>query len=454
MKYDDFIKIKSHEGSEHGFEPIFMPDFLFDFQEDMVDWAIRKGRTALLEDCGLGKTPQSLVWAHNVVLKTNKPVLYLTPIAVSAQTVREGDKFGIPVTRSYDGSVKGEITVTNYEKLHMFDSSDYSGIVCDESSILKSFNGQRRSEITYFMRKIPYRLLCTATAAPNDYHEFGTSSEALGHLGYMDMLHRFFKNDSNNSAIGRKYGEVVKWRFKGHADLQFWRWITSWARAIRKPSDIGYSDDMFTLPPLVENIHKIKANKIADGSLFNLPAVTLPEQREERKRTIKERCLKVADLVDHDSASLIWCHLNDEGKELRKIIPDSVEVSGSDSDEAKEEKFLAFIDGDIKKLITKPKIGAWGLNFQHCSHITSFPSHSYEQYYQGVRRCYRFGQKNTVTVDTVLTEGDMRVMDNQQRKSKASDEMFVNLIKEMNNAVSVVGINHEIEYIEVPSWIK
>lgn len=453
MEYGEFINKKLHEGSKSGFSPLWIPDFLFDFQKDMVSWAIEKGRSALLEDCGLGKTAQSLVWAQNIVMHTNKPVLYLTPLAVSAQTVRESDKFGIDSNRSFDGKANGDIVITNYEKLHMFSPSDYSGVVCDESSILKSFDGSRKQEITDFMRKVPYRLLCTATAAPNDYHELGTSSEALGYLGYMDMLNRFFKNDNNNSAVGRMYGEAVKWRFKGHAELQFWRWVTSWARAIRKPSDIGYDDGKFILPPLTEREYIIEAKTLADGKLFEMAAATLPEQREERKRTIKERCEKVAELVNHPGASLVWCHLNDEGDLLEDIIPGAVQISGSDKDEAKEEKFLAFIDGEIKKLVTKPKIGAWGLNFQHCSHITSFPSHSYEQYYQAVRRCWRFGQQKEVTVDIVMTEGDRKVMENQKRKAKAANKMFQSLVEEMNNAVSIEKINKHINNQEIPKWL-
>lgn len=454
MSYKQFLVKKTHSGAKSGFDPKFMPGFLFPFQSHMVGWAIEKGRSALLEDCGLGKTAQSLVWAQNIVEHTNKPVLYLTPLAVSAQTIRESAKFDIQSVRSLDGNHSGaQIVVTNYEKLHLFDSSKFSGVVCDESSILKSFDGARRGEITEFMLKVPYRLLCTATAAPNDYHELGTSSEALGYLGYMDMLNRFFRNDNNNSAVGRMYGEAVKWRFKGHAELQFWRWVTSWARAIRKPSDIGFDDGGFVLPPLIESKHVIEARTKAEGKLFEMPALTLPEQREERKRTIVERCEKVAELVAHKDPSLIWCHLNDEGKELREMIPGSVEISGSDSDESKEEKFLAFIDGDIKKLITKPKIGAWGLNFQHCNHITSFPSHSYEQYYQAVRRCWRFGQKKEVKVDIVLTEGDMRVMENQQRKAAAADNMFQSLVEEMNNAVSIEKVNTHTNNQEMPKWL-
>jgi hypothetical protein len=452
--YDDFLLSKLHEGALHGFDPVFMPDEAFDFQQDITSWAIRKGRAAMLEDCGLGKTLQELIWAENVVRHTNRPVLILTPLAVSSQTIREGAKFGIECRRSSDGTAHQGITVTNYERLHLFDADDFSGVVCDESSILKSFDGKRRGEITSFMRKMPYRLLATATAAPNDYIELGTSSEALGYLGHMDMLNRFFKNDQNNSATGRLYGEQVKWRFKGHAELAFWRWVCSWARAIRRPSDLGFEDDRFILPSLTENEHVVNTIAPPSDMLFNLPAVGLKEQREERRRSIRERCERIASLVsDTGQPALVWCHLNDEGDTLADMISDGEQVSGGDSDEAKEEKFLAFSDGSLRVLITKPKIGAWGLNFQHCSHVTFFPSHSFEQYYQGVRRCWRFGQTRPVTVDVVTTEGERNVLKNLQRKAKAADEMFSRLVEHMNQAISIGRSNAGTKTVEVPSWL-
>ena len=292
--YSDFILSKSHSGGDFGFAPIALPSYLFDFQSEMVEWALRKGRAALFEDCGLGKTPQELVWADNVVRHTNGRVLFCAPLAVAFQVAREAEKFGVDVTVSRDGKIGGAgIYVTNYERLGMFDPTDFVGMVCDESSILKSFDGATKTAITTFMRKLPYRLLATATAAPNDYIELGTSSEALGHLGYMDMLNRFFKNDLNNSATGRMRGEVIKWRLKGHAEEPFWRWVASWSRAMRKPSDIGFDDARFELPPLNEREHVVSAENIADGMLFELPAVGLKEQREERRRTLGEAAARV-----------------------------------------------------------------------------------------------------------------------------------------------------------------
>jgi hypothetical protein len=454
VNYSDFLQAKSQGGADSGFEPLWMPDFLFDFQRSMVDWAVRKGRAAIFADCGLGKTPMGLVWASNVARKTSKPVLYLTPLAVASQTVREAHKFDIEAIQSKEGASDGHIIVANYERLHYFTPGDFSGVVCDESSILKNFSGQRKGEITTFMRKVPYRLLQTATAAPNDYIELGTSSEALGYMGHMDMLNRFFKNDLNNSAQGRMRGEVIKWRLKGHAELPFWRWVCSWARAMRRPSDLGFDDAAFMLPPLNEVEHLVDTDSLADGMLFALPAVGLKEQREERRRTVEERCGVVADLVNKTGEpALVWCHLNDEGDELERLIPDAVQVSGSDSDDRKEERLEAFALGKARVLITKPKIGAWGLNFQHCNHVTFFPSHSFEQYYQAVRRCWRFGQKRAVKVDIVTTEGERGVMRNLQRKAEQADAMFSRLVEEMNHARAIDRANSATKQIEVPAWL-
>lgn len=454
MKYAEFLDHKTHAGSKTGFQPEWMPSVMFDFQQALVDWATWKGRAAIFADCGLGKTAMQLTWAENVVRKTNKPVLVLTPLAVSAQTIAEAEKFGIECSRSSTGHITSKITVTNYEKLDKFDAAEFAGVVCDESSILKSFDGTRRQQITDFMRKTPYRLLATATAAPNDYIELGSSSEALGYLGHMDMLNMFFRNDNNNSGTKRMYGEAPKWRFKGHAKEPFWRWVTSWSRACRKPSDLGFDDKNLILPRLIEEQHLVDANSIADGMLFHMPAHGLKEQREERKRTVKERCEKVASLVNRTGhPAIVWCHLNEEGDLLEELIPDAIQISGSDSDERKEEKFSAFITGQARILITKPKIGAWGLNFQHCAHVVYFPSHSYESYYQAVRRCWRFGQKKPVKVDIVLTEGDKMVMANLARKSAAADLMFASLVAEMNNAQSVTKTRNNAGNVGVPSWL-
>ena len=411
IDYQDFIHNKSRSVIDSGFDPIWMPDFLYDFQSSLVEWATRKGRAAIFADCGLGKTPMQLVWAENVRRHTNKPVLIVTPIAVGQQTHGEGEKFGIEAIVSRDGQHGPGITITNYERLHYFNRDDFGGVVCDESSIIKNCDGATRDMVTQFLKTIPYRLLCTATAAPNDWHELGTSSEALGYLGFRDMITSFFKQETSKDHRG--WGRT-KYRFREHAKLHFWRWVCSWARAVRRPSDLGFNDAAFELPELTVTENVVKRETTKDGWLFSIPAATLEDQREERRATIQERCELVANKVAKKKSAVVWCHLNDEGDLLQKMIPDCVQVSGKDSDDQKESKLIDFSAGNARVIVTKPKIGAWGLNWQHCNYMTMFPSHSYEQYYQGVRRCWRFGQTKPVHVDIVTTEGEQQVMKNLQ----------------------------------------
>jgi hypothetical protein len=452
--YVDFLARKAQAGIDVGFDPIELPPFLFGFQRTLVETALRKGRSAVFADCGLGKTAIGLAWADNVVRKTGKPTLVLTPPAVAAQMEREAVKFCVEATLSRDGKVRPGINLANYERLHYFDPSDFAGVVCDESSILKAFDGVRRNAITEFLRPIPYRLLQTATAAPNDYVELGTSSEALGYLGHIDMLNRFFKNDLNNTATGRMHGKAQRWRFKGHAETPFWRWVCSWARAIRRPSDLGCEDGSFILPDLIEREHIVQARSLVEGELFALPAADLRQVREERRRTLTERCERAAALVaGTGKPALLWCQLNEEGNLLEELIPDAVQVAGSDSEEAKEERLLAFAEGKVRVLVTKPKIGAWGLNFQHCAHVVYFPSYSFEQYYQAIRRCWRFGQTRPVHVDIVASEGERGVLDNLQRKSAQADAMFSNLVAEMQRELSI-DTSHRFPHKErMPSWL-
>jgi len=454
MDYEEFILSKTQAGEDHGFTPNFLPSYLFDFQQALVEWSVKKGRAALFTDCGTGKGPMALVWAQNMVNHTDKPALILTPLAVSYQLEREAEKFGINARVSRDGIIHKNITITNYEKLHLFSYHDFSAVVCDESAVLKNFSAARRKDITVFMRKIPYRLLCSATPAPNDYNELGTSSEALGYLGYMDMLARFFKNDLNNCAA-RHRNQALKFRLKGHAELPFWRWVCSWSRAMRKPSDLGFDDAQFILPELIVNEHIMEVDTPPPGKLFSLPSVGLFEQREERRRTITERCRWMANIVNPTGQpALIWCHLNPEGDMLEKLIPDSVQISGRDSDEQHESKLLAFIRGDVRVLVTKPKIGAWGLNLQHCNHIGYFPDHSYEQYYQGIRRCWRFGQQRPVTVDIITTVGEQEILQNLQRKADQADKMFTTLVGLMNDALHIERSHEFTQKEEVIPWLS
>lgn len=461
--YTAFIESKSQLADQNGFEPIWMPGFLFDFQQYLVDWAVRVGRSAIFADCGLGKSPMQLVFAENVVRKTNKHVLILTPLAVSGQTAREAEKFGIECTRSA-GDIPGSATIviTNYEKLHRFNPSDFSGVVCDESSAIKAFDGRRRAEVTEFMRTIPYRLLCTATPAPNDYIELGTSSEALGVMGQIDMLNRYFKNDQNTSDVRMMKRKLISaggpisagWRFKGHAEIPFMKYVCGWARACRHPSDVGFSDTRFVLPELIEREHVIDTKTLAPGMLFALPATNMQEEREERRRTIPERCEFAASLVaDTKEPFVVWCHLNDEGDLLDDLIPDAVQVAGADSDEQKEEAYEAFASGQSRGIITKHKIGAWGLNWQHCAHVVEFASHSYEQHYQGTRRCYRFGQQRPVVNDIIATEGQRGIKENMSRKAEQANRMFSLLVEHMNEAMRIhTGYRFEKE-AEIPAWL-
>jgi hypothetical protein len=463
-EYQEFLDRKTQLGTNHGFDMICQPDTLFDFQRELVAWATRKGRCALFADCGLGKTPMQLAWANNVAKASGRRVLILTPLAVSHQTIGEGEKFGFDVTRCGNGDLtdQSQLVVTNYERLHYFDPSDFAGVVCDESSILKNFDGARKSEITTFMRKVPYRLLCTATAAPNDYIELGTSSEALGELGHVDMLNRFFTNRNRTSDTRGHYTGFSaprawndgEWHFKPHAEQPFWRWVCSWARAMRKPSDLGFDDRDFILPPLEVKQTVIAARQPREGMLFDIPAMGFHEERETRRRTIVERCeVAASKVVDTGNPAMLWCHLNAEGDLLEKLIPDAVQVSGQDSDESKESKLTAFQRNQIRVLIIKPKIGAYGLNLQHCAHVVYFPSHSYEQYYQAVRRCWRFGQQRPVIVDLVSTDADERMVSNLARKAEAADKMFSDLVAHMNDELRVDRGREYPNNVEVPSWL-
>lgn len=477
--YQAFLYQKSQTGGNNGFDPLFMPDYLFDFQKSLVEWATLKGRSAIFADCGLGKTPMQLVWAENIIRKTNGRVLILAPLAVGPQTCREAEKFGIDAMHCRDGQFgNAKIVVTNYERLHYFDPKDFAGCVCDESGILKNFNGETRKQVTRFMSKMPYRLLCTATAAPNDYIELGNSSEALGELSHSEMLKRFFKylddkgqkqeqrqQNRAENIIGASGGEyyqklayrvaqtIGQWRLKHHAVIPFWRWVASWSRACRMPSDLGFSDGQFVLPPLTETDHIIKANTLPDGMLFNLPAFGLGGERDERKRTLTERCEFAASLVDHKEPAVVWCDMNSEGDLLENIIPGAKQIAGKTSEDRKLELYDQFANGELRVLIIKPKIGAWGLNWQHCNHVVGFASHSYEQYYQRIRRCYRFGQLRPVQVDTIATEGEVRVLANMRQKAQRAELMFEALIRELNGSV-VVNYSNEYTNKELaPAWL-
>jgi hypothetical protein len=450
QEYRNFVEAKTHLSGDFGFAPTYENPNTYDFQNDLIEWALRKGRSATFADCGLGKTLMQLVWAENVYRHTNRPVLILAPLSVSSQTVDEANKFGIDACRSADGkwpSGHGIIT-TNYERLHHFDMNDFGGVVCDESSILKNFDGAIRGAITQAMRKVKYRAMFTATPSPNDYTELGTSSEALGDMAYMDMLQTFFRSNDDTlhpAHIGQQ------WRFKGHAEPHFWRWVASWARAIRRPSDLGFSDDGWVLPELVEIHHEIESKPL-DGQLFAMPVRGLPMEREEKKATIKERCELAAELIQGHDLGVMWCQLNAEADLLTQIVPGAVNLQGSDKDEAKEEKFRAFKSGEIKYLVTKPKIAALGVNWQHCAACTYFDDYSYEQYYQAARRFWRFGQKRPVTVHQIGTTSLGNVAKSRKRKAEAADKMFDEMMAHMVDAQSSRKIFGNGEKPVFPAW--
>ena len=450
-EYRAFVEAKTHLSGEFGFKPVYENPNCYDFQSHLIEWSLRQGRCATFADCGLGKTLMQLVWAENVYRKTNKPVLILAPLSVSSQTVEEAEKFGIEAVRSQDGkfpSGKG-IVCTNYERLHHFETDVFSGVVCDESSILKNFDGAIRSHITQFMRKTKYRALYTATPSPNDYTELGTSSEALGDMAYMTMLETFFKSNDDTlhpAHIGQQ------WRFKGHAEPHFWRWVASWARAVRKPSDIGFDDRGWVLPGLVEERHEIESKPL-DGQLFAMPVRGLPQEREERKATIRERCDLAAELLTRHDSGVAWCHFNAEADYLAEVLPGGVNLSGADKDEVKEEKFAAFKSGEIKYLVTKPKIAALGVNWQHSAACTYFDDYSYEQYYQAVRRMWRFGQQRPVTVHQIGTTSLANVAKSRKRKAEAADAMFEEMMRHMVAAQKHRKIFTETNATEIPSWL-
>lgn len=451
MNYQTFLEQKSQGGRGDGFSPLWMPDCMKDFQRHLTEWSLIKGRSAIFADCGLGKTLMQLVWAENVYRFTNKPVLVMAPLAVSGQTKREGEKFGIECEVSRDGRHSKGIVITNYERLHYFDSVNFAGAVCDESSAIKNFDAKRTISITEFMRSMRYRLLCTATAAPNDFFELGTSSEALGYLGFRDMITHFFKQKTSKDHHG--WGRT-KYRFRGHAQEPFWQWVCSWARSLRKPSDLGFDDDGFQLPPLCEIEHVVKTAKPRKGMLFTLPARDMREERAERNHSVRERCERAAEIVNAvDGPAICWGELNTECDLMEKMLDDCVQVKGSMGDDEKEEALEAFTRGQIKRLVTKPKIGAWGLNWQHCADMTVFPSHSFEQYYQLVRRCWRYGQTRPVNTSLILCEGQQGIVKSLQRKQAQTSEMFSSIVSHMHDSLHLTSQDVYPETERMPSWV-
>lgn len=460
MNYQEFLQTKRHTTINYGIEPTFYPDSMFDYQKYVTEYAIRKGRCAVFLDTGLGKTIIELTIAYNYIKHTNKPVLIITPLAVAFQFIKEAEKFGIDdIEYSKNGKYKSKIVVCNYERLEHFNSSDFDCVILDESSILKNFDGAIKGHITAFLKKVKYRYLFTATPAPNDYMELGTSSEALGYLGYMDMLSKFFKNNQNNVA---KLSQISKarmgeeWYLKPHAERDFWMWVSSWSISCKKPSDFGFSDELHKLPELVENQTVIRnVNPLAingQHSLFAAPAMGFKEIKAEVRSTIKERCETAVQKANGHEVSVYWVNLNDESELISNIDKTSVEIRGTMDIDQKEDILLAFGSGSIKKLITKTSITAFGLNWQHCNHTTYFPTYSYEQYYQAIRRFWRFGQKNKVFVDLILSDGQVKIMESLLVKKDKAVKMFEELSNNVNSNYDIVKKDFDKE-ISLPSWI-
>jgi ERCC4-related helicase len=435
--YLKFLEQKKHSIGNFGFKPNYIPEIAFDFQKYVIEKAIEKGRCAVFLDTGLGKTLVQLSLAENIVRHTNKNVLILTPLAVAFQFVLEAEKLGITdIEYSKDGKFTKKIVICNYERLHYFNSKDFEGVILDESSILKNFDGKIKHEVTNFVKKIPFRFLSTATPSPNDFIELGTSSEALGYMGYMDMLGKFFKNnqnsvDSNNRNIGEKF------YLKPHAEKDFFAWVNQWSIMAKMPSDLGFSNERYNLPKLIVNKHIVENQSMfdVDGqiSMFVPIAKSMTEVRHEQKQTEEKRCEKAVGLAK-GKTSVYWCNTNNESSILKSSDSDAVEIIGSQSIDKKEEILLAFANGEIERLITKAKMTSMGLNWQHCNHSVFFPTWSYEQYYQAIRRFWRFGQKNDVTIDMVISDGQTRVLEALEQKTQKAIELHKNLTENVNRS--------------------
>lgn len=421
-----------------GFKANFIPDCGFDFQKFIIEKSVQKGRIANFLDTGLGKTLIQLSIARNVIQHTNKRVLILTPLAVGFQFVKEAFDRDITddIEITKDGRFTKKIVVCNYERLHYLNPNDFEAVILDESSILKNFDGKIKSQITSFVKKIKYRFGSTATPSPNDFTELGTTSEFLGYMGYMDMLGKFFKNnqnsvDSNNRNIGEKF------YLKPHAEKDFFAWVNQWSIMAKMPSDLGFENDRYNLPELILNRHIVENQSLIDINgqvqMFTPIAKSMTEVRHEQKQTEEKRCEKAIELAS-GKTSVYWCNTNNESKLLRELDRNAVEIIGSQSIDKKEEILLSFANGEIERLITKAKMTSMGLNWQHCNHSVFFPTWSYEQYYQAIRRFWRFGQQNDVIIDLVVSDGQTRVLESLEQKTRKAIQLHKSLTENVNRS--------------------
>lgn len=426
--YEQFLANKAITDPMTGLSDVpELPGCLFPHQRDIVSWALRRGRAALFAGTGLGKSLMELAWAQAIHAETGKDILHLAPLAVSAQMAREADKFGIAARVVTSQADCGPGTnITNYQKLDHFDLSRFGGVILDESSILKSTDGHYRTRLIEACQMIPFRLAATATPAPNDFMELGNHAEFLGIMKYTDMLATFFTHDG---------GDTQKWRLKGHAENEFWKWMASWAVMLRKPSDLGYPDDGYDLPPLQFIQHQVHADyapNIETGMLFPMQAETLQERIAARRATVDDRVKLAASITPTDRPFVWWCNLNAESAMLARLIPGAVETLGSDDDDTKERKLRDFSEGRIRVLVTKPGVAGFGMNWQHCAD-TGFVglNDSFEQFYQAVRRFWRFGQTKPVACHIIASELEGATVANIKRKEADAERMAAAMVLHM-----------------------
>lgn len=453
--YRDFIASRASLSPSRGFNPYAMNAHMKRHQEVAVDFALRRGAAALFLDTGLGKSLCELEWARQVVQRTGKPVLVLTPLAVAGQMVREAQKFGVPdVWKIGDQSevVGSGIYVANYERLPRLDASVFGGVVLDESSILKSFAGRTRNTLMDAFRDCQFKLAATATPSPNDHMELGNHAEFLGIMRQQEMLSKWFINDTGTAS--------QEWRLKGHAVGDFWSWVASWSRCATLPSDLGGDDDGYILPEIDRRVHQVEADRQEDtqGLLFRIPELSATSFHQEKRLTMPARCELAAQLADHDDPVTVWCESNQESALLTQLIPDAREVRGDIKPEEKEARLLGFADGDFRVMITKPKLAGFGLNWQHCAHaVFASISFSYEQHYQAVRRSYRFGQTGKVRNDIVIADTEAAIWQTIHGKAEKHAEMKRRMADAMkraqNESATRIKYDRPIN-LAFPQWVK
>lgn len=425
MNYEEFLRGKERAAGACGFEwpRERMNPRMFEWQKDIVFWALKKGRAALFEDCGNGKTIQQLEFCRAVCEHTGMPTLIVAPLTVGEQTKREAEKFGYAATLCRtQKDVRPGINITNYEMLEHFEAAAFGGVVLDESSILKNCMGKVRTQIIQMFQNVPYRLSCTATPSPNDYMELGNQVEFLGIMSHTEMLATYFIHDGSDTS---------KWRLKGHAEDRFWEWVATWAVVLTCPGDLGYPNDGYVLPELVMHEHLVDVSTSMDDGLFGWVAKTLTERRDARRMSLRERCEKAAQVVAADAAEqwVVWCDLNSESELLTELIGGAVQVRGSDTPDEKAKALRAFAEGKVRYLVTKPSIAGFGMNWQNCHNMVFVGlSDSYEAMYQAMRRCYRFGQKMPVNVHIITSAAEGAVKSNIERKEAQAQTMKKNMV--------------------------